>query len=110
GLGDPSQPKPKGDVVEHRQMRKKSIVLEHQPDIAAMRRLILEALPAQPDRAFAERLEASDATKRRGLAAATRAQQREELARANLERNRADAHLRRIPLGQPADFELDSVR
>src|SRR5262249_53692903 len=49
-------------------------------------------------------------TQGRGLAAAAGTQQRKELAFVHLERDRADDDLRRIPLGQLADFEFDARR
>src|ERR1700730_16530502 len=90
-------------------MREQRVILEDEADIAAVRRLVVEALAAQPDRAFAEALEASDAAQGRGLAAAAWPQERKELAGMDLEGNWPDRHLRRIPLTEAADLEFDAV-
>ena len=55
-------------------MREQRIILEDEADIAAVRRPVVEALAAQPDRAFAKALEAGDAAQGGGLAAAARPQ------------------------------------
>ena len=55
-LAEAAQPQSEGDVVEHRQMREQRVVLEHQADIAAVRRLVVEPLAVQPDRAPARAL------------------------------------------------------
>ncbi len=73
-LGDAPQPQAESDVVEHAEMREQRIILEHEPDIAAVRRPVVEAFAAQPDRAFAQALEAGDAAQGRRLAAAARSQ------------------------------------
>src|SRR5262249_62256406 len=73
-------------------------------------RLVVEPLAMQADRPFGERLEAGDAAQSRRLAAAAGPEQREEFALLYLERYRADADLRRVPLGQRAYLELDAWR
>src|ERR1700680_4308829 len=89
-------------------MREQRIVLEDEPDIAAVRRPVVEALAAQPDRALAEALKAGDAAQGR-LAAAAWPQQRKELAGMDLEGNWPDRHLPRTPLTEAADLEFDTV-
>jgi hypothetical protein len=52
-FAEPAQAQPECDIVEHREMRKQRVILEHEPDIAAVRRLVVEPLAAEPDQAFA---------------------------------------------------------
>src|SRR5215472_13456666 len=91
-------------------MRKQRVILEYEADVPAVRRLLVKPLAMQDDRPFGERLEAGDAAQCRRLAAAAGPEQREEFALLHFEGYRADADLRRIPLGQRADLELDARR
>ncbi len=83
-----------GDVLRDRQMREDGIALEHGVDRPAERRQPIELLAMQQDRAGILRLETGDEAQHRGLAAAARAEQREELVRTDCNRDaveRADA-------------------
>ena len=73
GLGHPAQPQSESNIVENRQMREQRVILEHEADIAAMRRFVVEALPTHPDRAATQRLKTGDTAQGRRLAAAARA-------------------------------------
>src|SRR5204863_9931299 len=98
GLGHATQPQTERNVVEHGQMREECVILEHEPDIAAVRRLVVEALTTHPDRTATQRLEPGDTAQGRRLAAAARPKQREKFALMDLERDRPDADQRRIAL------------
>ncbi len=106
-LVDLAQPQAEGDVVEHREVGEQRVVLEDESDVAAMRRPVVQSPAAQRDGALGQRLESRDAAKRRRLAAAAGAEEREELALHHLEGQGADGDLGRVPLGQPPDLELD---
>src|SRR5207302_7920506 len=86
-FGHATQPQPEGNVVEHRQMREQRVILEYEPDIAAMRRLVVEALATHPDRPATQRLKPGDTAQGRRLAAAARPKQREKFALMDLERD-----------------------
>src|SRR5690606_36456658 len=70
-----------GDVLRHRHVREERIVLEHHAEVALLRRQHIDALPVDPDRPVGEREQAREAVERRGLAAARRPEQGDELAR-----------------------------
>ena len=74
------------DVVAHGEMRKQRVVLEHHVDRPLVRRHLRDVLAVEQDAALIRRLEAGQHAQQRGLAAAARAQQREELAGADVER------------------------
>jgi len=80
GRGELPQPQSERDVFENRQMGKERVALKHQPDIAAIGRLLIDALAVEIDAALVRRFKPCDASQCRGLAASARAQQRDELA------------------------------
>jgi hypothetical protein len=102
-LADAARPQPVGDVVEDRHMRKDGVVLEHHAEVATMRRLGIDRAAADAHRPGILMQEAGDDAQQRGLAAARRSEQRQELA---LRQRQADA----IEDGQraePLDHALD---
>ena len=74
------------DIVAHRQMRKQRVVLEHHVDRPLMRQHRRDVPAVEQDPALVRRLEAGEHPQQRGLAAAGRAEQREEFARPDVER------------------------
>src|SRR5262249_24345839 len=95
---------------EYRQMRKERVVLEDETDVAAVRRLVVKPLAMQADRSLGERLEAGDAAQCRRFAAAPGPPPREDISLLYLQRYQGPPDLRRVPLGQRADLELDAWR
>ena len=68
-------------------MRKQRVVLEHHVDRPLMRQHVCDVLAVEQDAAFVGALETGKHAQQRGLAAAAWAQQREELAGVDIERN-----------------------
>ena len=75
GLGALADLQAEGDVLRHAHVLERGVVLEHEPDVALLRRQVgrLDALDA--DRAVVGRVQASDDAQQRGLAAAARSEQ-----------------------------------
>ena len=69
-----------GDIVEHIEVRKNRVGLEHHVGGPPVRRHVGHALAVERDRAAVGKLEARDHAQQGGLAAARRSQQREEFA------------------------------
>ena len=78
------------DVLEDRQVREEGVRLEDRVDVALVGRLPGDGLLAEVDRALGRLLEAADHPQRRRLAAAGRAEEREEAAPLDLEREVVD--------------------
>ena len=74
-----------GDIVEHIEVRKDRIGLEHHVGGPQMRRHRVHRLAVDGDDAAVRRLEARDHAQQGGLAAARRAQQGKELAARDLQ-------------------------
>ena len=79
-LGPLADLQAEGDVLRHGHVLEDRVVLEHEADVALLRRQLggLDALDA--DRALVGGVEAGDDPQQRGLAAARRAEQRRQLA------------------------------
>ena len=77
-----------GDVLAHGQRRIERIALEGHGDAAPRRGSAWMGLPASVIAPLRHVLEAGDHAERRGLAAARRAEQRDDLARLDVERHR----------------------
>ena len=77
---------PERDVVPHVEMRKQRVVLEHHVDGPLMRQHRRDVAAVEQDAALVRRLETGEHPQQRGLAAAARPQQREELAGPDVER------------------------
>ena len=69
----------------HAHVREERVVLEHHAEAALLRPEHVDALVVEPDRAAGERQQPGDAVERGRLAAARRAEQRDELAAADRE-------------------------
>src|ERR1700691_5608202 len=78
--------KTEGDVVVHGEVRKERVGLEDRIDVALIRWRPGDVLAAEEDLPARRLFEAADHAQRRGLAAARRSQQREELAGGEPER------------------------
>ena len=68
------------DVAAHGHVREQRVVLEHHAEAALLGRSASMRLLVEPDAAAGHRQQAGDAVERRRLAAARRAEQRDELA------------------------------
>ena len=79
-----------GDVVEHVQVRKDRVRLEHHVRRPLVGRDQRRRLIVDEDLALGRKFEPRDHAQQRGLAAARRAQQREELAAFDVERHAVD--------------------
>ena len=79
-----------GDVLEHAEVREERVALEDGVRRALERREVGHVGVAEEDLALADLLEAADHPQRGRLPAARRAQQREELARRDVERHLID--------------------
>jgi len=76
----PAHAQPEGDVPGHGAMREQRVGLEDHAEVAAVHRHVGHVSGADVNAALVRRLEAGDHAQRRGLAAAGRPEQREELA------------------------------
>jgi len=81
-----------GDVSLHAEVGKQRIALEHHVDRPAVRRHGDDVLAVEQDAAFARRLETGEHAQERGFAAAGGAEQREEFALLDVEREGFDRH------------------
>ena len=73
------------DVLEHRHVAEERVVLKHEPDAALARLPVRRVLAVEQHAALVGRFEPGNDAQQRRLAAARRAEQRHELARAHLE-------------------------
>ena len=73
-------PQPERHVVEHRHVREQGVLLEDRVDVALVRRHVGHVDALEHDPAARRQLEAGDHLEQRRLAAARRAEEREELA------------------------------
>jgi hypothetical protein len=81
---------PEGDVLRHGHVREQAVGLEHHVHVAFRGRDVRHVGALQQDPALVRSLEAGDHAQRRRLAAATRAEHREELATGNRDRHVVD--------------------
>ena len=75
----------KGEVLRHRHVREQGVVLEHDADVAPVRRHVVDRPAVENDLALGHRLEAGEHHEAGGLARARRAEQRQELAPRDVE-------------------------
>jgi hypothetical protein len=80
-------PQTEGHVLEHGHVREDRVVLEHHGEAAPARRKAAHVVAADHDAAGILPLEACDDAQKRGLAAARRPQQGDELAVADVQRD-----------------------
>jgi hypothetical protein len=98
-----------GDVLEHRHVRIERVVLEHHRDVAPVRRLVVDDLPADRDGAFVDVLQPGDGPQQRALAAARLAHQHGELAVGDLQVDAAHGVHVAEGLVQPGDAQVGHV-
>ena len=77
-------------ILLHRHMRVKRVVLEHHRDVTILGRQVIDDLAADADRAGRYLLQPRDRPQRRGLAASRRPDQNHELAIADLQAELVD--------------------
>ena len=94
---------PIGDVASDAEVREHRVILKYHAGVAPMRRQPVDAPLAEADRACVEIGEARDHPQERGLAAARRTQQREELAVPDRERHSRHCGHRSEPLRDALD-------
>ena len=90
-------------------MREERVVLEHHADLAPVRRPRRHVRAVDPDRPVVRRLEPGDQVEHRRLAAARRAEEGQELAGLDLEREAVDGRDRAEPLGETDEAEAGAV-
>src|SRR5205085_10408749 len=88
--GQLAQAQPVRHVAAHGHVRPERVILEHHADVARVRRQPLDATLAEADLARIDGGEARDQPQQCGLAAARRAEQREQLTVGDLERDAVD--------------------
>ena len=108
GLGEAAHLQRKGDILADRHVREERVVLEHDADVAAVRRHAVDALAVERDGAVRRRLEAGEHHQRRRLAGARRAEQRQELAAGDVEVEAAH-HVALAVIGFAHAFEGDEA-
>ena len=90
GPGEPLHLQPVGDVAAHAHVREEGVGLEHQVERPPVRRDRRDVDAVEQDAARVRRLEAGEQAQERGLAAAGRAEEGEELVLADVERHGLD--------------------
>jgi len=95
------------EVLPHAHVRVERVALEYHGDVAAARCEIGDLSAADRDQAVRDLLEPRDHAQQRGLPAAGRPDQNEELAVGDLERNVVDrSHVAREQLGDVLEMDL----
>ena len=94
-----------GDIARHVHMREQRVVLEDHADVAAMRRHAHDLAAADADRAGGGPGEAGDGHEQGRLARARGAEQGDELARLDGQRDIVDGLGRAVVLAQPGDLD-----
>ncbi len=84
---DAAHPESEADVPRHAHVREQRVVLEHHAEAALLRRQHVDPLVVEPDAALGQRHQPRDAVQRGRLAAAGRAEQRDELAAPDRQRH-----------------------
>src|ERR1044071_8480306 len=92
-------------VVEHGEVREERVLLEHRPDVAAVRRSLGDVLVRDQDLPRVRVLEARDHAQGGGLAGAARAEQGEQRPARDLERDVLDHASAPEGLGEPARLQ-----
>jgi hypothetical protein len=90
GLGPLADAQREGDVLEHVEVAEQGVVLEHQADVALARRAVEQVLAVVQHASGIRTLEAGQDPQERGLARARRAEQRDQPARRDLDRDVVD--------------------
>ena len=106
GGGKCLDPEPEGHVVEHGQVRKERVALEDGVDVPPVRGHAIDALPPDRHRPGGLRLEPRHDPEGRGLAAAARAEESDELAALDVEGYRGECHDLAELLGDLAQLEV----
>src|SRR2546422_8593031 len=114
GLGDasrglllvhPRHPEAEGHVLTHDHVREERVRLEDRVDVPLVRRLPVDALSLDPDRARRRRDEAADEVQRCRLPTARGTKQAEELAVADLELGGLERRLMAVLLRDAAELD-----
>jgi hypothetical protein len=95
-----------GDVLEHRHVLEERVVLEHEAHPALLHGGPRGVLLAEEHRAFGRRFEAGEDAKQRRLAGAGGAEQRQELAGADVEVDAVQRREARELLGDLANLDV----
>ena len=109
-LGDLAHAQPVGDVLRDGHVREQRVVLEDRVDVARVGRQVLDLHAPELDAAAVGQLEAGDQPQRRRLARPGRAEQREELAVPDLERDAVDRLDLAVALDQVGQAHVGGVR
>ena len=100
---------PEGDVVEHRHVPEKRVVLEHETDLAALHREPGRIRAVDDDATGIGHFEAGDDPQQRGLAAARRSEESDEFAMPDVERNVVEGGKAPEALGEVPDFDAHAA-
>ena len=93
------------DVVGHRHVREERVALEDDPDVAEVGRQVIDGLAVDPNRPRALPHEPGHHAQQRRLAAAGRAEQRDDLAGSHGQRHLGDGGDRAVAVGHQIDVE-----
>ena len=105
GQPHPLHLEPECHVLQHRHVREQCILLKHGVDRAMVGIKPGNIAPKQPNLALVQILKPRDATQKRGLAAARRAQEGEEFIVGNLKRDGMQRRGRAIALYRRSDLD-----
>jgi hypothetical protein len=107
GLGGLGQPERIADVLAHRHVGVERVALEHHGDVAVLGREVGDVAAADGDGAGGHLLEPGDHAEQRGLAAARRPDQHQQLAVGDVEVDGVDGRDRAVvDLGGVADGDV----
>jgi hypothetical protein len=95
-----------GHVVEHAQVREHRVVLEHHADRALVGAQVADRLALEQDLAGVQWVKAGDRAQQRGLAAAARAEQREECAARDVDADVLQRDMRAIGLADVPELDM----
>ena len=109
GPADAAGAQRKGDVLGHRHVRKQRVALEHHRDAALVRRHAGEVALAHHEPAGIRLLEPGQHHQQRRLAGTGRAQQRDERARRDLQRDAGDRRHRAIAAPHAVDVDRQTA-
>src|SRR5204862_322491 len=109
-LGDAAHLQAEADVLAHAHMREERIALEDHAEAALFRAQRIDALLVEPDAAPRRGQEAGEQVQRRGLAAAGRAEQCDELALPDRQRDVLDGIMRAEIAAEPVEPEFAEIR
>ncbi len=108
-LGSAAHLQAEADIAAHVHVREQRVVLEHHAEAALFGPQRVDPLLVEPDAAAGRRQQPGDAVQRRRLAAARGAEQRDELALADRQRDVLEGVVRSEIAAQPIELQFAEI-